>query len=199
MNNNLSLVNKISLLGLLALLAGTGSGIFFALIFSLTLIITAIIIKLIYSINENFFSQKSGEIILWSTGLGISYLFYILLPQIFESQAQYFNYYFILIGVTPLVHADLKNKNLNNFIINHTLFFDLMLTISILREFLGQGSIFGYQLLFEPPLSIAANAAGAFLILGITALTYETAVKKFNLEEKIKKEMKVDLESEVKS
>lgn len=199
MNNNLSLVNKISLLGLLALLAGTGSGIFFALIFSLTLIITAIIIKLIYSINENFFSQKSGEIILWSTGLGISYLLYILLPQIFESQAQYFNYYFILIGVTPLVHADLKNKNLNNFIINHTLFFDLMLTISILREFLGQGSIFGYQLLFEPPLSIAANAAGAFLILGITALTYETAVKKFNLEEKIKKEMKVDLESEVKS
>lgn len=199
MNNNLSLVNKISLLGLLALLAGTGSGIFFAIIFSLSLIITAIIIKLIYSINKNFFSQKSGEIILWSTGLGISYLLYILLPQIFESQAQYFNYYFILIGVTPLVYADLKNENLNNFIINHTLFFDLMLTISILREFLGQGSIFGYQLLFEPPLSIAANAAGAFLILGITALTYETAVKKFNLEEKIKKEMKVDLESEVKS
>ena len=198
MNSNLTLVNKISLLGLLALLTGTGNGVFFGLIFALTLSLIALIIKFIYSINENFFSQKRGKIILWGTGFGISYFLYTLLPHIFKSQTEYFNYYFALIGVTPLVYAELKKKNFANFIINHTLFLDLMLAVSLLRELLGQGSILNYQFFLEPPLSIANKAPGAFLMVGITAFIYDAVIKKFNLETKIKKELAVKSESEVK-
>lgn len=197
MNNNLTLVNKISLLSLLALLAGTANGVLFALIFALTLSLTAAIIKVIYLKYEHFFKDKTGEIILWGIGLGISYFLYRLLPQIFKSQAEYFNYYFILIGVTPLVYAELQNKKLSDFIINHTLFLDLMLAVSILRELLGQGSILNYQFFLEPPLSIAAEAPGAFLVLGIVAFSYEAVIKKFDLETKIKKDTKIKVESEV--
>ncbi|PUU87982.1 hypothetical protein [Halanaerobium sp.] len=64
MINELSLVNKISLLGLLALLAGTGNGVLYALIFALTISFTAAVIKIIYLKFEHFFQQKTGEIIL---------------------------------------------------------------------------------------------------------------------------------------
>jgi len=199
MNSNLSLVNKISLLGLFALLAGTGNGILFALIFTLTLSFTALIIKFIYLTYESFFSQKTGKIILWALGFAISYFLYNLLPPIFGSQAVHFNYYFILIGVTPLVYAELNNKSFSNFIINHVLFLDLMLAVSLLRELLGEGSILNYQLFSKTPLSIASEAPGAFLIVGIVAFIYEIIIKKLNLENKLKKEADIELESEVKA
>lgn len=199
MNSNLTLVNKISLLGLFALLAGTGNGILFALIFALTLSLTALIIRFIYLTSESFFSQKSGKIILWAAGFAISYLLYQLLPLIFKSQAAHFNYYFILIGVTPLLYAELNNKNFSNFVINHLLFLDLMLAVSLLRELLGEGSILNYQIFIKAPLSIAAEAPGAFMIVGITAFIYEIIIKKLNLERKIKKEAGIELESEVKA
>ncbi|MFW5736570.1 MAG: hypothetical protein ACOCXB_04355 [Halanaerobium sp.] len=196
MDNNLSLVNKITLLCLLPLLAGTGNGVLYALIFSLTLSFSAFIIKTIYLNNENFFNEKSGRIILWGTGLGLAYFFSQILPQIFENQKEYFNYYFILIGATPMLYAELKNKNWKNFIINHTLFLDLMLAVSILRELLGQGSILNYQLFINPPLSIADKAAGAFLILATVAFIYDFLIQKLNLEKKINK---AEIEGEVKS
>lgn len=199
MNSNLTLVNKISLLGLFALLAGTGNGILFALIFALTLSLTALIIRFIYLTSESFFSKKSGKIILWAAGFAISYLLYQLLPLIFKSQAAHFNYYFILIGVTPLLYAELDNKKFSNFVINHLLFLDLMLAVSLLRELLGEGSILNYQIFIEAPLAIAAEAPGAFMIVGITAFIYEIIIKKLNLERKIKKEAGIELESEVKA
>jgi len=198
MNSNLTLVNKISLLGLFALLAGTGNGILFALVFALTLSFTALIIRFIYLTYESFFSQKTGKIILWAAGFAISYFLYQLLPQIFQSQAVHFNYYFILIGATPLLYAELNNKSFSNFVINHLLFLDLMLAVSLLRELLGYGSILNYQLFIKAPLSIAAEAPGAFMIVGITAFIYEIIVEKLNLERKIKKEDSIELESEVK-
>ena len=197
MNNNSTLVNKISLLGLLALLAGTANGVIFALIFALSLSLTAAVIKVIYLKYDQFFKEKTGEIILWGIGLGISYFLYRLLPQIFDEQAAYFNYYFILIGVTPLVYAELKNRSLGSFIINHALFLDLMLAVSILRELLGQGSILNYQFFIEPPLSIANKASGAFLILAVIAFSYEAVIKKFGLEAKIENETEDKAESEV--
>ena len=199
MKNNLTLVNKISLLALLALLAGTGSGVIFTLIFAFSLIFTAVIIKFIYSIDSNFFSSKKGELILWGTGLGISYLLYIILPQLFQSQAQYFDYYFILIGATPLLYAELENKNWSKFMANNLLFLDLMIAVSIARELLGTGSVLDYQIFVKAPLSLAAEVPGAFLILGIVAFIYDAVIKKFNLERKIKKETESQLESEVKA
>ncbi|MFP4021227.1 MAG: hypothetical protein ACLFUK_06430 [Halanaerobium sp.] len=199
MNSNLTLVNKITLLGLFALLAGTGNGILFALIFALTLSLTALVIRFIYLTSESFFSQKSGKIILWAAGFAISYFLYHLLPLIFNNQSVHFNYYFILIGVTPLVYAELNNKSFSNFIINHLLFLDLMLAVSLLRELLGEGSILNYQIFINPPLSIATEAPGAFMIVGITAFIYEIIIKKLNLERKIKKEAGIELESEVKA
>lgn len=199
MNDKLTLVNKISLLALLALLAGTANGVLFALIFALSLSFIALIVKFIYLINESFFDQKEGQIILWSLGFGISYLLYALLPQIFESQAQNFNYFFILIGVTPLVYADLKERKHSQFILNHTLFLDLMLAVSILRELLGQGSLLNYQIFSKAPLPIANKAAGAFLILAVSAFIYEIITKKLNLEAYIKKERSAALESEEKA
>jgi len=198
MNDNLTLVNKISLLALLALLAGTANGVLFALIFALSLSLIALIVKFIYLINESFFDQKEGQVILWGLGLGISYFLYALLPQIFESQAQHFNYYFILIGVIPLVYADLKNSQATQFLLNHTLFLDLMLAVSILRELLGQGSLLNYQIFNNPPLSIANNATGAFLILAISAFIYEILTKKLNLETTLVKETVDNFESEEK-
>jgi len=198
MNDNLTLVNKISLLALLPLLAGTANGVLFALIFALSLSFIALIVKFIYLINESFFDQKEGQIILWGLGFGISYFLSVLLPQILGAQSQYFNYYFILIGVTPLVYADLKNKRLIPFVLNHTLFLDLMLAVSILRELLGQGSLLNYQIFNNPPLSIANNAAGAFLTLAIAAFIYEILTKKLNLKATLVKETADNLESEAK-
>lgn len=197
MDNKITLVNKICLLSLLALLAGTAHGVLFALIFSLSLSFIALIIKLVYSINEKFFYQKKGKIILWSIGLGISYFLHAILPQIFKSQAKYFNYYFILIGVIPLVYADLKIKKLDNFLINHTLFLDLMLAVSVLRELLGRGSIFNYQIFNTPIFTLANKPAGAFIILAAAAFIYEILLKKLNLENKLKNETAVFSESEV--
>ena len=198
MNDNLTLVNKISLLALLPLLTGTADGVLFALIFALSLSLIALIIKFIYFINESFFNRKEGQIILWSLGFGISYFLSVLLPQFFKIQAQYFNYYFILIGVTPLVYADLKNKRLTQFLFNHTLFLDLMLAVSILREFLGQGSILNYQLFNTPLLSIANEATGAFMILAIASFIYEIILKKLNLKAALANETANDFESEGK-
>jgi Na+-transporting NADH:ubiquinone oxidoreductase subunit NqrD len=47
-----------------------------------------------------------------------------------------------------------------------------MLAVSVLRELLGQGSILNYQIFVEPPLSLAANPPGAFLILSLVAFIY---------------------------
>ena len=198
MNDNLTLVNKISLLALLPLLAGTANGVLFALIFALSLSFIALIVKFIYLINESFFDQKEGQIILWGLGFGISYFLSVLLPQILGAQSQYFNYYFILIGVTPLVYADLKNKRLTQFVLNHTLFLDLMLAVSILRELLGQGSLLNYQIFSKAPLSIANRPSGAFLILAISAFIYEILTKKLNLETYIKNDESINLGSEEK-
>jgi len=75
---------------------------------------------------------------------------------------------------------------------------DLMLAVSILRELLGQGSLLNYQIFNNPPLSIANNAAGAFLILAISAFIYEILTKKLNLETTLVKETVDNFESEEK-
>lgn len=197
MNKNLSLVNKITLLALIPLLTTTGNGVWYALISGLTLTAIAFVINFIYSQNKDFFKQKTGEIILWGLGSGMSYFLYQLLPLIFQRQAAYFNYYFILIGVTPLLYAEMEMQKLTNFVVNHVLFLDLMLAVSLLRELLGQGSILNYQLFTNPPLIIANSPAGAFMILGITAFIYEIIIKKFDLEAKFQSKTEVNLESEV--
>ncbi|PUU87981.1 hypothetical protein [Halanaerobium sp.] len=73
-----------------------------------------------------------------------------------------------------------------------------MLAVSVLRELLGQGSILNYQIFVEPPLSLAANPPGAFLILSLVAFIYELIINKFKLEKKTQNEAEIKLEGEVK-
>lgn len=186
MTENLSLVKKITLLALPALLAGTDAGVFYSLIFAFSLTLIAFIIKMIAPYFKRLLKdEKAVQIGLWGLGFSLSLFLAAVLSGIFSSSTYSFNFYFILIGVNPLIYADLDESKSRYFIVNHTMFFDLMLAVSILREVLGRASIFDYQLFNSAPLPLAASPAGAFLILAVCVFIYEWFFKKFKVEEKI--------------
>lgn len=186
MTENISLVKKITLLALPALLVGTADGVIYSLIFALSLTLIAFIIKIIFPhLNRLLKEEKAVQIVLWGVGFALSLFLTAVLTEIFTNSNYSFNFYFILIGANPLVYADLSGNKSRNFIVNQTMFFDLMLAVSILREVLGRGSIFDYQLFSSAPLPLASSAAGAFLILAICAFIYEWFFSKFKIEEKL--------------
>ena len=186
MTENISLVKKITLLALPALLAGTADGVIYSLIFAFSLTVIAFIIKIIFPhLNRLLKEKKAVQIILWGVGLALSIFLTAVLTEIFTNSNYSFSFYFILIGANPLIYADLNENKSRSFVVNQTMFFDLMLAVSILREILGSGSVFDYQLFSSAPLPIASSAAGAFLILGICAFVYEWFFRKFKIEEKL--------------
>lgn len=164
--------DQILLFGLLPLLGGTTDYRVAAIIGGSSMVI-ALLIRCIYLLLNKYLLEKASLwLALFTIGLSLSYGLYLIAPF---SISQELRLYFILIGVTPLVYIGcLKDMSWATFIKSLLSFIWMMFGISLFREFLGAGNLFG-RAIFEtgfPPLAIMAGSAGAFIILGLYGVVY---------------------------
>lgn len=200
MEKNISLITKLILLALPVYLLRTADGVVSALSYALILVSISFIIKAIYLNFGDKIGDKDNILlkpVIIAIGFSLALLFSSIINKYYGSTISNFNFYYLLIGVTPLVYADLsKNKN-KIYFINHFLFIDLMLTISILREIFGQGSILNYKIFSTAPFPLILKPAGALMTIAITAILYEFIFNKFEIDTKIKSISKYQSESGV--
>ncbi|MFP4687606.1 MAG: hypothetical protein ACLFN5_05805 [bacterium] len=180
MENNFSPLKKVILPGLLILLAGT-EGVYMALLFSASLIFIALAVRIIAVSSEKLFSEETGWIFLWGVGFSLANFLFIVLPGFFPQLSGHMNFYFLLIGVTPLVYTNCKTENRAVFIKDNVLFLTLMIFTATGRELLGAGTIGGYILISTEPLTIMTQPAGAFLMVALSGIMLETLAGYFNL------------------
>lgn len=175
MDNNLTILEKVLLMGLLPLLGGTNN-LKQAVIIAVCAVIISLIIKFI---SEHFSAEKDFKwFLLIGLGIALSYVFYISTINAFPSFELYVNKYLLLLGVTPLVYVGAGGEK-DNFFAYQKDFFIMMLFVGALRQILGQGMIFGIQLTKAgyPPFGFVEDFPGAFLIVSIIYLMVELSRK----------------------
>ncbi|MFW6270410.1 MAG: hypothetical protein ACOC4G_10045 [Bacillota bacterium] len=181
-----SYLKKIILMGLLPLLIGT-SGLISALVFTFSLIIIALFVRVVHIFIDQKLDKHSQWFLLWGTGISINNFLYILLPEIFPGLSGYLSFYYLLLGVTPLVYLDCRKKNWFELFNNFIVFSFIMILMSSAREILGQGNIFGYKILKDPVLDIFKGPAGALIMIGVFGITIEKIFEKFKFKNILEK------------
>lgn len=184
MDKNLTILEKVLLMGLLPLLGGTNN-LKQAVIIAVSAVMMSLIIKFI---SDHFTAEKDFKwYLLIGLGIALSYIFYISIINIFPSLELYVNSYLLLLGVTPLVYVGAGGEE-ENFFAYQKDFFIMMIFVGALRQILGQGMIFGIQFTKAgyPPFGFVEDFPGAFLIVSIIYLMVELSRKdrKNNDEEK---------------
>ncbi len=175
MDKNLTILEKVLLMGLLPLLGGTNN-LYQALIIALSAILISIIIKYI---SESFTLEYDYKwYILFGLGITLSYIFYITIVNVFPTSEMYVNIYLLLLGVTPLIYIGASSTE-HHFFDYQKDFFLLMIMVGALREMLGSGTIFAIQLTRPgyPPFGFVKDFPGAFLIVSIIYLIVELTRK----------------------
>lgn len=171
MNKDLTILEKVMLMGLLPLLGATNN-----LKQALITAISAVLIALLLKVFSGFISKKEDYhwFLLFGIGLSLSYIFYIGIMNLFPSLELYLNNYLLLLGVTPLIYIGVS-KEKTKFFTYQKDFLILMIFVGAVREILGRGSIFSIQLTAAgyPPLGFVKDFPGAFLILSIIYLLVE--------------------------
>ncbi len=180
MEESYNWLKKIIIAGLLPLLVST-SGLIPALIFTFSLIFISLVVRLAFIITEQKLDEYSQWFLLWGVGISVSNFLYILLPELFPAISGYISFYYLLLGVTPLVYMDCKKGKWLEFFNNIILFLCIMILVSSMREIIGQGNLLGYRILNNPVLEILQESSGALIIIGISGITIEKIFKKFNL------------------
>ena len=101
---------------------------------------------------------------------------YCILYNLFGADLTVLGIYLPLMTVEPAIIKRLENPELETVGealrrgINNTVGLCIaILLVGILREFLGEGSVFGNVLLADAPLPIASQPAGGFILLGVIA------------------------------
>lgn len=175
MDKNLTILEKVLLMGLLPLLGGTNN-LYQALIVAISAILLSIIIKYI---AESFNLEYDYKwYILFGLGITLSYIFYITIVNVFPTFEVYINIYLLLLGVTPLIYIGASSTE-HHFFDYQKDFFLLMIMVGALREVLGLGTIFNIQLTKAgfPPFGFVKDFPGAFLIVSIIYLIVELTRK----------------------
>ena len=171
MNKNLTILEKVMLMGLLPLLGATNS-----LKQALITAVGAVLIALLIKFFARFISERKDYnwYLLIGVGITLSYIFYIAIIDIFPNFEVFINNYLLLLGVTPLIYIG-ASKSEDEFFSYQKDFFILMIFVGSLREVLGKGSIFSLQLTAAgyPPLGFVKDFPGAFLIVSIIYLLVE--------------------------
>ncbi|MGM0603989.1 MAG: hypothetical protein ACQESS_11850 [Bacillota bacterium] len=175
MDKNLTILEKVLLMGLLPLLGGTNN-LKQAVIIAVSAVMISIIIKFI---SDHFTAEKDFKwYLLIGLGIALSYVFYISIINALPSLELYVNNYLLLLGVTPLIYVGAGGEE-ENFFSYQKDFFIMMIFVGALRQILGQGMIFGIQLTKAgyPPFGFVEDFPGAFLIVSIIYLMVELSRK----------------------
>ncbi len=188
MTKSKNIITRILLLGLLPLLGGTAQ-VKTAVLLAIICLIIAFITRIAYNIGAKHLSDNSLWILLIAIGLSLANVFYQLLPIVLPFTANYVNLYFLLTGVTPLVYGGCRKISYSDFISGKLIFVLLMLLTSISREFLGQGTILGRELIEIELLPFMTGPIGAFVILGTIGILLELGIIKTGI-------FKIDLQKE---
>lgn len=171
MDKNLTILEKVMLMGLLPLLGATNN-LKQALITAISAVLIAVLIKFM----AKFISAKEDYhwYLLIGLGITLSYIFYIAIIDTFPNLEVFTNNYLPLLGVTPLIYIG-ASRSENKFFAYQKDFFILMVFVGALREILGRGSIFSINLTAAgyPPLGFVKDFPGAFLIVSIIYLLVE--------------------------
>lgn len=171
MDKNLTILEKVMLMGLLPLLGATNN-----LQQALITAISAVLISLLIKFFAKFISEKEDYhwYLLIGVGITLSYIFYIGVIDLFPQFEIYVNNYLLLLGVTPLIYIGASQKE-ENFFAYQKDFFILMIFVGALREVLGYGTLFSIELTAAgyPPLGFVKDFPGAFLIVSIIYLLVE--------------------------
>jgi Na+-translocating ferredoxin:NAD+ oxidoreductase RnfE subunit len=171
MDKNLTILEKVMLMGLLPLLGATNN-----LKQALITAISAVLISLLIKFFARFISEREDYhwYLLIGVGITLSYVFYIAVIDLFPELEIYVNNYLLLLGVTPLIYIG-ASRSENKFFAYQKDFFILMVFVGALREVLGKGSIFSIQLTAAgyPPLGFVKDFPGAFLVVSIIYLLVE--------------------------
>lgn len=171
MDKNLTILEKVMLMGLLPLLGATNN-LQQALITAISAVLIAVLIKFI----ANFISEREDYhwYLLIGVGITLSYIFYIVIIDLFPNLEVFTNNYLLLLGVTPLIYIG-ASKSEDEFFSYQKDFFILMVFVGALREILGRGSIFSIELTAAgyPPLGFVKDFPGAFLLVSIIYLLVE--------------------------
>lgn len=111
---------------------------------------------------------------------------YCVLYQLFGTDLTMLGIYLPLLVVEPAIIKRLENPELESVGeafrrgINNTAGLCLaILLMGALREFLGAGTVFGNVLLDTPPLPIAGQPAGGFILLGVVAALWTAAANAY--------------------
>lgn len=175
MDKNLTILEKVMLMGLLPLLGATNN-----LKQALITAISAVLIALLIKFFARFISERKDYhwYLLIGVGITLSYIFYITIIDIFPDLEVFVNNYLLLLGVSPLIYIG-ASRSENEFFAYQKDFFILMIFVGGLREILGRGSIFSIQLTAAgyPPLGFVKDFPGAFLIVSIIYLLVELSRK----------------------
>jgi len=180
MNKQNNILIKTFLMGLLPLLGGT-EAVMTAVFLALICIIISLITRTVYLSGKKYLSAKSLWLFLIVIGLSLTNIFYELLPKVLPFTAEYVNFYFLLAGVTPIVFAGCRKIGNFRFMQLELNFLLIMFVTSTLREFLGQGTFLGWQLIETKLLPFITGSIGAFIILGSLGITLELGIIKTNI------------------
>lgn len=171
MDKNLTILEKVMLMGLLPLLGATNS-LKQALITAISAVLIALLIKLL----AKFISEREDYhwYLLIGVGITLSYIFYITIIDISPNLDIFVNNYLLLLGVTPLIYIG-ASKSEEKFFAYQRDFFILMVFVGSLREVLGRGTFFSIELTAAgyPPLGFVKDFPGAFLLVSIIYLLVE--------------------------
>ena len=171
MDKNLTILEKVMLMGLLPLLGATNN-----LKQALITAISAVLISVLIKFFSRFIYERKDYhwYLLIGIGITLSYIFYIIIIDNFSGLEIFINNYLPLLGVTPLIYIG-ATKVEDKFFVYQKDFFILMAFVGALREVLGYGSIFSIQLTSAgyPPLGFVKDFPGAFLIVSIIYLLVE--------------------------
>jgi len=182
MDKNLTILEKVMLMGLLPLLGATNN-----LKQALITAVSAVLIALLIKFFARFISEREDYhwYLLIGVGITLSYIFYIAIIDLFPNLEVFINNYLFLLGVTPLIYIG-ASRSENKFFSYQKDFFILMIFVGALLEVLGKGTIFSIQLTAAgyPPLGFVKDFPGAFLIVSIIYLLVELLRKdKASLQE----------------
>jgi electron transport complex protein RnfE len=171
MDKNLTILEKVMLMGLLPLLGATNS-LKQALITAVSAVLIAVLIKLFAKLISK--REDYHWYLLVGIGITLSYVFYIGIIDLFPQFELYMNNYLLLLGVTPLIYLGAAESELSFFAYQKD-FFILMVFVGALREVLGHGTIFSINITAAgyPPLGFVKDFPGAFLIVSIIYLLVE--------------------------
>ena len=171
MDKNLTILEKVMLMGLLPLLGATNN-----LKQALITAVSAILIALLIKFFARFISERKDYhwYLLIGVGITLSYIFYIAIIDMFPNLEIYVNNYLLLLGVTPIIYIGVSKSRVGFFSYQKD-FFLLMVFVGALREILGKGTFFSINLTPAgyPPLGFVKDFPGAFLIVSIIYLIVE--------------------------